>query len=62
MNLKTKANFDFWLDEVEENSTNSYQTRIVTEYRTYLARHNGHFTLEMYRKLKQIVTQIRNLV
>lgn len=59
MNIKKTTNFKNWLDEVTLNYTSQYQLDIVTDYRNYLANHNDRFTLEMYRKLEQIVKQTR---
>ena len=59
MNLKKLANFQSWLEIVSSNSTNTYQLDIVSDYTQYLTDHNNHFTLEMYRKLEQIVKQVR---
>lgn len=59
MNLKKTTNFKNWLEEVTNNYTSQYQLDIVNIYTTYLSNHNDHFTLEMYRKLEQIVKQTR---
>lgn len=59
MNLKKLANFENWLDEIDAYSTVQYQLDIVSDYRAFLSEHNNNFTLEMYRKLEQIVKQVR---
>ena len=58
MNIKTLDNFNAYLDNVEEYSQNEYQLDIVSDYRNYLTNHNDHFTLEMYRKIKQLSYQV----
>lgn len=59
MNPKTLNNFTNWLSLIEDNSSVQYQLDIASTYRLYLSEHNNHFTLEMYRKVKQITYLLR---